>query len=75
MTQVQHIIEGRGMFTGRETIALIWFKMSQIASYLTVCRDTVLEVFYKLLRTMSTPAVGGIQHKYFELFITINRKQ
>lgn len=62
------------MFAGKETIALIWCKMSQIASYLTVCRDIVLEVFCKLLRTMSTPAIGGIQHKYFKLFITINRK-
>lgn len=48
--------------------------MSQIASYLTERRDIVLEEFYKLLRAMSTPAIGCIQHKYFELFITINRK-
>lgn len=64
----------KGMFDGRGTIALIGCKMSQIASYLTVCRDIVLEVFYKLLRTMPTPAIGCIQHKYFELFITIKRK-
>jgi len=48
--------------------------MSQIASYLTVSRDIVLEVFCKLLRTMSTPEIGCIQYKYFELLITINRK-
>lgn len=62
------------MFDGRGTTALIWCKMSQIASYLTERRDIVLEEFYKLLRAMSTPAIGCIQHKYFELFITINRK-
>lgn len=33
------------MLDGRGTIALIWYKMSQIASYLTVCRDIVVEVF------------------------------